>query len=139
MGKKEKFRSFIFLFTLFIVYLFIFSESGLLERMKLDRDYESLKSRITGLENDNRVLSDTIGKYSDGLYSGRDIINSGYTYSQGKIIHFTGSAPAAHPDTEPVSDFEFELSHLRIIWIIFSVVLSMYFFTRRKSEAENND
>lgn len=139
LGKKERFRSFVFVFALFIVYLFIFSESGLLERLKLNREYDLVKIRINRLENDNRILSDTIGKYSAGQYSEKDIIASGYVYGQGKVIHYPDSKSAVPVDVTSGSIFELELSHLRIIWIIFSVVLAMYYFTRKKGEAQNNE
>ena len=133
---KNRFRTFIFLFILFSIYIFIFSESGLLERMKLYGEFESLKIRIAGLEEENRSLAASLEKYSAGEYSDRDIAGSGYVKSGGKIIYFNDNAAGASDEPEDrgiTNTFELELGHLRIIWILFSFVITFYYFKKRSS------
>ncbi len=137
MDKVDRFKSILFFFILFSVYIFVFSESGLLERMKLGRDYDSLRQRIGRLENDNRELAGKIGRYSEGLYSDSDIIASGYVTGGGRIIRFDDAGIKRQESSTGKSEFDLELGHLRIIWIIFSIVLVVYYYTKRKNEADN--
>lgn len=138
LAKKDKFKSFIFLFILFSVYVFVFSESGILERMKLNKDYKTLAQRIATLESDNAAISDNLKQYSEGLYRDKDVIASGYVNNGGKVICFNEPASGV-TDAEPKNnEFYIELSHLRVIWIIFSIVLMVYYYTRKKKEVEEN-
>ncbi len=104
--------------------------------MKLRGEFESLKQRISGLEQENRSLEAEIDKYAAGEYSDRDIVASGYVTNGGKIIQFQSDADETASAVERPGDnnrFELELSHLRIIWILFSFVIAVYFFKKRNS------
>lgn len=125
-----------FLFILFSIYIFIFSESGLLERMKLHGEFESLQKRITGFEQENRDLEASLDKYSAGEYSDRDIAASGYVANGGKIIQFQGDGDnsALNGKKNRIDNrFELDLGHLRIIWILFSCVIAVYYFKKKSS------
>lgn len=102
--------------------------------MKLRGEFESLKQRINGLEQENRSLEAGLDKYSAGEYSDRDIVSSGYITNGGKIISFSGNQDGVQPyEKNPAVDnrFEFELRHLRIIWILFSFIIAFYYFKKR--------
>jgi len=137
--KRDRFRAFLFLFAVFSVYIFIFSESGLLARLRLGADYKQLEERIERLDAENRRISTDIGKYSEGLFSHSDIIGAGYVSSGGRVIHFSGSQSLTLPEKSVINMFELELNHLRIIWILFSIVITMYYFTRKQDGAGIND
>ena len=104
--------------------------------MKLRGEFESLKQRISVLEQENRSLEEQLDRYSAGEYSERDIVSSGYVTSGGKIISFqdneTGGSSLGQ-SSEPASRFEIDLGHLRIIWILFSLIIAFYYFKKRSS------
>ena len=104
--------------------------------MKLRGEFESLNQRIAGLEEENRSLEASLDKYSAGEYSDRDIVASGYITNGGKIIRFQGNSEGGKSAGEGPgvnNRFELELSHLRIIWILFSFVIAVYYFNKRNS------
>ena len=107
--------------------------------MKLRGEFESLRQRISGLEQENRDLEAGMDKYSAGDYSDRDIVAAGYVTNGGKIIQFQGNMEGAASVAERPGEknrFELELSHLRIIWILFSFVIAVYYFKKRNSGVE---
>lgn len=104
--------------------------------MKLRGELESLNQRINGLEQENISLETDLGRYAAGDYSHRDIVGSGYVTNGGKIIRFSGNSEEGAPVSEKPgmnNRFELDLGHLRIIWILFSLVIAVYYFKKRTS------
>lgn len=140
MNKKEKFKTFVIIFVLSGLYIFVFSESGLLERRELNKKYDQLSEKIDYIKYNNLKISKECEKYRSGLYNSADIIGSGFVYKTGKLIYIEDSQKESISGnvTNP-EDFSISLEHLRIIWIIISVMfLSYYFLKNTKSDDLNN-
>ncbi len=140
MVKKDKFGTFLLVFFLFSIYIFIFSESGILERIKLNNKFEMLNMRITALNDENVELNKLVQNYSAGIYSDTDILRSGYTGREGHVLLFKGVAEEKKPDFVNARDIlHFNYDHLRIIWIIISVMILTLFLTRKNDGSEFSD
>lgn len=140
MVKKDKFRTFLLIFFLFSIYIFIFSESGILERIKLNNKFELLNKRISDLRDENIELNNSVNSYSKGNYSDLDILRSGYTGKEGNVLLFRGLPEEKR--TEYKVDQEilyFNYDHLRIIWIIISVMIIIIFLTGKSNGSEFPD
>jgi len=138
--KKDKFGTFLLVFFLFSIYIFVFSESGILERIKLNNKFDLLNKRITDLKDENIELNKLVKSYSAGIYSDSDILKSGYTGSYGSVLFFKGLPEEKKTDFIIDQDIlNFNYDHLRIIWIIISVMIITIFLTRKKDGSEFPD
>lgn len=137
MVNQNRFRVILLIFILFSVYTFIFSESGLLERMRLNARYRELQQNILQLKKSNTELEQICSRYRAGDYSDREIVNSGLIYQSSKVIVFGDSYALNNtfPD-ELNNNFELDPSHLRIIWIIISLMILIYYVNRVRNRNE---
>lgn len=136
MIKRNRFSTFLLVFFLLSIYIFVFSESGILERIKLNNKFDILDKRIGVLKQENSELHKLYENYSVSKYSSLDIVRSGYTYNNSKILLLTG-----HSKEDRVNDhitkvdlFNFNYSHLRIIWLIISAMIIIIYFTKNTEE-----
>ena len=131
MDKKEKFRTFLIIFILSGLYIFVFSESGILERRELNKKYNQLTSKIDYIKMNNLTLEKESEKYRSGIYGSSDIIGSGFVYKTGKLMYIDDTGKEKDPKAEvKQDDFLISVEHLRIIWIIFSVMFMFYYFLK---------
>jgi len=138
--KKDKFEAFLLIFFLFSIYIFIFSESGILERIKLNNKFEMLNKKISDLRDENIKLNNVLNNYSAGNYSDLDIIRAGYTGKDGSVLLFRGVPEEKGSDLKSDPDvLYFNYDHLRIIWIIISVMVIIIFLTRKNDGNEFPD
>ena len=84
--KKNLKHSFLF-FILSGFYVFVFSDSGILERRELNKKYEQLLKKIDYIKKSNSELSKECENYKSGLYSNGDITGSGFVYKTGKLLY----------------------------------------------------
>ncbi len=140
MHKKEKFRTNLIIFVLSGLYIFIFSESGVLERRELSNKYNQLSEKIDYINKNSSHLSKECEKYRSGIYNSSDIIGSGFVYKTGKFLYINDTGKEKVPDTGiSRDDLIISLEHLRIIWILISVMfLSYYFLKNDKSDELTN-
>ncbi len=114
------------------MYLFIFSESGILERRELNKKYNQLNVKIGYIKADNEKLLKECEKYRAGNYNNDDIIDSGFVYKTGKFIYINDKVKEIVPDTATnPGDFSISPEHLRIIWIIISIMYLFYYFLKK--------
>lgn len=140
MDKKERFKAFILVFSLIGIYFFIFSESGLLERRELLKKFNTLNEKINYLKTDNIKLSNESEKYRSGYYSDSDIIGSGLVNRNGKLLYINDSGKEENKDSKLIQeDFTISVEHLRIIWILISIVTLFYYFLKNKKTEETAD
>jgi hypothetical protein len=119
------------------MYTFIFSESGLLERMKLSSRYLELQQKIVQLKKSNVELEQICSRYREGDYSEREIVSSGLIYSGSKVIVFGDNYALKNPIPDDSPDnFELDPSHMRIIWIIISLMILIYYLNRIRNRNE---
>ncbi len=141
LGKRNRFSTFLLIFFLFSIYIFVFSESGILERIKLNNRFDSLDKRIGVLKQENSELNKLYENYAISKYSSLDIVRSGYTYYDGKILLFTGYGKEERAKEPLIKEdlFSFNYSHLRIIWLIISSMIIIISFTGKTSEEVYNE
>lgn len=107
-------------------YFFIFSKSGLLERMKLDNEKKSIITRAESLKAGNARLRKILDNYRAGVYPDSDMVTSGYTGPNEKIIVFRGFDTRTRESSNKKNDetfYIFDLGTLRIIWIVISLLV----------------
>lgn len=140
MVNQNRFRTILLIFILFSVYTFIFSESGLLERMRLNSRYLELQNSIATLKKSNVELEQICSRYRAGDYSEREIIDSGLIYNDSRVIVFGDSYAFKTPLPYDLNNnFELDPSHLRIIWIIISLMILIYYINRIRNRDEASD
>ncbi len=140
MHKKERFKTFLIIFLLSGLYIFIFSESGILERRSLNKKYDQLTAKIDYIKKENDYLQKESGNYRSGLYRDNDIMGSGFVYKTGKLVYFKDAEKEiiSEPDFDNNDPF-ISLDHLRIIWIIISLMILFYHFLKNNNNNELND
>lgn len=140
MDKKEKFKTFILIFVLSGLYIFIFSESGVLERRELNKSYDQLVKKIDYIKLSNSRLLKDCEKYRAGIYSDNDIIGSGFIYKTGKLMYINETGKETVPESGTnTDDLLINLGHLRIIWILISVMFMFYYFLKKNKRDDLTD
>lgn len=108
------------------VYIFVFSESGVLERIKFDEKRSEIISRIESLKEDNRKLEAASGGSGSDRISDEDLARYGYIKKGSKLI-FNKISPERTAEKFPSGGDDerggIEISHLRIIWIVISSLI----------------
>lgn len=134
--KRNRFNTFLLVFFLFSIYIFVFSESGILERIKLNNRFDILDKRIGVLKQENSELNKLYENYAISKYSNLDIVRSGYTYYNGKILLFAEHGKEAKAGDHIIKEdlLNFNYSHLRIIWLIISSMIIIIYLTRKTNE-----
>jgi len=137
---RNRFRIIFLIFVLSSVYTFVFSESGFLERMMLKARQMELQQNLAALKKSNEELKELSSRYRAGIYTEKDIINSGLIYSGSKVVVFKENYKSEKLFSEDISDnFQLDPSHLRIIWIIISLMILIYYINRIRSRDEASD
>jgi len=138
--KKEKFKTFIVIFVLFGIYIFVFSESGILERSELNKKYSQLNDKIDYIKTENLKLSKGCEKYRSGIYNDNDIIGSGFVYKTGKLMYIDSKDKEIVSKNETgTNEFLISLDHLRIIWILISLMYLFYYFLKKNQSDDLTD
>jgi cell division protein FtsB len=140
--RSENNRIVLFLLGAFLfgIYCFVFGQSGILERMRLEREKEALVRDIAVLDRENGRLESLYERYSEGEHARIESENAGYIGAGEKKLVFKDSQ-SGHDSTistifgsdskKPNSFFSIE--YFRILWIIFSVLaLGVCFAIMRK-------
>jgi hypothetical protein len=125
---KQQYRFFVIIVmgALTSVYFFIFSQSGLLERINLEKENTLIQQKIEKLKGEKLYLQDILRRYKEGKYPDSDILESGYMRPGERIIFFQGiKQKYQHRGKENNTDGEFgiRLPYLRIIWLVISAAV----------------
>jgi len=113
------------------IYLFVFGESGLLERIEFEKKSGALVAKINLLKKENARLFELYKKYQNGYQSPDDIMLSGYMETGSKFLIFHGAESAGKASVPVLSDesLKIENRHLRVLWILISAaVVFLYFY-----------
>jgi len=132
LAKKHGLKTFVLFFILFGVYLFVFGESGVLERIKLNKKAVELEKKISILNNKNRQLSDLNKKYRGNNFPEKDLLESGFVVKNGQLIFIRGleNKEIIEPESSSNGIDTIEVSHLRVIWLIVSSLILLLYFSR---------
>ena len=119
--------------------MFVFSLSGVLEKMVLAGKMQKVEESIENLKTENRDLRSRLERYSRGERTPRDILNSGYTYNNGRIVFMrgvTGEKDGTARDSENGGPYSINIKHMRVAWVIFSALVLLFLFSRRQRRTE---
>lgn len=131
---------FLLIFFLSAVYIFVFSESGILERMNYRSKRALVEQRIEAMKTENTALSGELERLGRGSFTDIELYRAGLVRKDGKLL-FLGSQTADRPAEESAVPENrtgaFETHHMRILWVVLSVlILLVYAGTGyRKSDA----
>lgn len=115
------------------VYFFVFGESGLIERSRLASERENLRVRIERLGDENAALQRLYEKHGSGRLLREEAHRAGFIENGERVVFLrplerTGAGEMNKQDT-PVTG-AIETSHLRILWIVVSMLALLYYFSR---------
>lgn len=134
LNHKRKFSLFVLLFILFGIYCFIFSESGLLERMRLESERKELMSGIQFLQRENKNLEELLNRHRQGEFIREEAQRAGYIKPGEDVLFVRGvSIPEEIADRQDSEVYGVKIEYLRIFWIVLSsLVVLMYMFVRKE-------
>ncbi len=134
--------AFLLILLLSSIYVFVFGESGLLERYMLEGKKNQLLQKNEALKKINRGLRKKLQAHADGRVEEADFANAGIVQKGGKVLILKGiekenSDMAAVPERTTGA---FPLEHIRIIWIVVSLLILLLYFSRiyRSPESEKD-
>ncbi|MBN2159969.1 MAG: septum formation initiator family protein [Spirochaetes bacterium] len=131
---------FIAVFLLASIYFFVFSKSGLLERINLENEKKSLIANIEELKAENSRLKKLLDKYRKGRYPGDDLLKSGYIRPGEKVVYLRGlkeRRKSGDRVSAPVTGLPLVLPYLRIGWLALSaIILVLMILYARKNREE---
>ncbi len=133
MSKQTyRFTVFITVFFLATAYLFVFSGSGLLERISVQNRIDSLEDEISKTKENNRLLEKEYQAYKYGQLKPEDLYDSGFIKPGDKVILFEGLDDKEQESArrKKIQSSLFSIASLRIVWAIISgmVMIVLYVF-----------
>ena len=138
--KRVKFKTFIIVFILMGLYLFIFSENGILERWELQKKYNLLNEKIDLIKESNLNLNNEGENYRSGKFNNKDIADSGFVNKTGKVMYINDTTKDQVENSETINDeFIISLAHLRFIWILFSIMFLFFYFFKNNNSGDFAD
>ncbi|MDD5065487.1 MAG: septum formation initiator family protein [bacterium] len=129
MRKKNNFR-FIFL-SLIIIYLFIFSDIGIIARIQLNQEMKRFEKKIALLRKENEKLKLTVEQLkSDRNYLAEMARKLGYARNGEKIYRFYEEPPTNSLSSGTNIKLSFreklKFNNYIIYWILFLIVVIIY-------------
>jgi len=125
----------------------VLGDNGILERMRLGQAKDEIKNSIARLtrENNNLQKEHTVisNNQTNSSFYKEEAAKSGYISKGEKYIFFKGTEKKERPYIE--SDFKednypVKIGHLRILWIIITIlILSLYFWKKNKEKNNLDD
>jgi len=117
------------------VYVFVFSDTGFLERQNLQKKKYVLSEQIQKLQIINRDLELRIEQYERGDFDLSDILDSGFVPTNSLTVYLENAQLTSFRDSkEKIIDTGkpnlLDTESLRIVWIVFSVFVILAVFSR---------
>jgi hypothetical protein len=142
LDKSDRIKFVVLLAVLSAVYVFVFGESGVLERASYLKKKEGLAAGIARLEAKKKELSAVYDAYRRGEQTDSDMMKSGYVIRGDRLLYLKGLEGPHSGETEQaglLGPEKVEISHLRVIWIIVSSLLVLLYYTRAVRQKEYRD
>ena len=115
------------------VYVFVFSDTGLLERRNLEKKKYILSEKIQRLQIMNHDLELRIDQYSKGNFTLSDILDNGFVPVGSLTVHLENAQFIPFKEKEKIDGDKpnvLDTESLRILWIVFSVFVMLAVFSR---------
>lgn len=126
-NRNNKFTLFLIAFILFSVYCFVFSESGVLERMKLQKEIAYIQHQIIQKQSEIKKFRELTSHGNPDNLLLKESINAGYVPRGAKVFEFQDKKEepphiqtSQLPGTEKFTQY---IQYGRILWVIFSVLI----------------
>jgi cell division protein FtsB len=122
-----------------VVYLFVFGDSGLLERARLQREREALAQRLADAEEAHAGLLRLVERYRRGELMDQEAHRAGFLAPGEKMLFVsdTPDSPRARRKAAPeLRKRGSAITAARIVWIVVSGILVLLYFTRRRRSLE---
>ena len=132
--RRNRFSSIVLLCVLSGIYLFVFSGSGVLERINLQRKNDGLVNGIKSINEEKKRLESTLLDYEKGGKTGDDVLNAGFIRSGDQGVFLRNAVPGTSPAAKEKKDeasFTFEMIHYRILWVVLSLLIFFFHYSRR--------
>lgn len=136
-----KYSFFLLVFILFAIYCFIFGDSGILERRRISGNKANLENRISELKEENSRLKDLRDKYGKGEYMDEEAAAAGYIREGEKVLFFKAADEKKKQVTvkkEAGDGAYISAAHLRILWVVFSMMFILIYFILRNKYRKSN-
>ncbi len=119
------------LLSILVVYIFIFSDIGIISRIKLDGKIRNYEQEIEQIREENKILQMKIGKLeSDYNYIAELARKLGYARPGEKIYRFSSSKPESNKlkitNKKPSFKPKFNIKDYLVYIITFLIVVIIY-------------
>lgn len=135
VSQRSKFNLIVLSGILFGIYCFIFGDSGLIARIRLEEKNKILQSSIDNLRVEHTKLNDILKRHGRGEFIKEEAAKSGYIQDGDKMLFLRGGEREKNIRMEKKSAGtinRIELTHLKILWIVVSVMIIMFYIIRGK-------
>ncbi|HOM11428.1 MAG TPA: hypothetical protein PLV81_14905 [Spirochaetota bacterium] len=139
-SRNNKFSIFLIAFILFSVYCFVFSESGILERMQLQKEIADIQLQIIQKQSEIKKFRELTNKGNPNNLLLKESINAGYIPQGAKVFEFKDKPkePPQIQTSQPLITEKFTqyIQYGRILWVIFSVLIitGMLLYYRNRNQ-----
>ncbi len=136
-NQAYRFTVFITFFLLASVYLFVFSGSGILERIAVEKRISSLIEEVAKAVEQEQDLQREYDSYRDGNIKPEDIYDAGFIKNGERVILFKGiEKREKEEEVRPgIKRSILDISTFRIAWgLVSGIVLVLLFIFRPKEE-----
>ena len=138
-AKKDRFLFFFLLIILTGVYFFIFGDSGLIERIRLQEEKDALTKRIENQNKEAARLRKLYEGYKNGDFNKEEAVKAGYIDKGEKLIFFDESKKDKQKKIEVSENEEkdrIDIMHLRILWVVVSMMIILFYLGRKSRYKE---
>ena len=138
---KRGFSLFLIVYILFGVYCFILGDSGWLQRKNLIKEKKQILKQISVLEEENKELKDLYERYKNEELIKEEAVKAGYIENGDKLLFIKDTRSKTNiavRTTKKKEGFAIDVEHLRIFWVVISVMVIIFFFIKRNKQKEEN-
>lgn len=141
MRRKLGIKTFVLIFFLVGVYVFILGESGLLERISLSKKAANLIDVIDRLKTEQQQLQSVLRAYEEGEMTDEDFLKAGYIAPSSRLLLIKGLNGLSNGNSSsPVNaENSFNIIHARVIWCVISVLVILFWLSQKSGSEQSEE